>query len=81
MMAPIHILYSENGRLERDNYLEMWKSIAQEHFHEIPQIPMADADLLQRKLQANNIFYIARRTVQQLVKIFLSENFLLMKFF
>jgi len=61
--VPLHVLLNENGALGREEYVAMWKTITDEVFHDMPKLPTYDVDTIQRKLQANNIFYIARRNV------------------
>jgi len=62
---PLHILFVENGQLGREEYLNMWKAIQEEHFKDITALASNDLDVIQKKLEANRLFYIARRTVQQ----------------
>jgi len=61
---PLYVLFSESGKLEREEYLALWKNISQEHYSDVTQLAVADANVLQNKLQARNMFYIARRAVQ-----------------
>jgi len=62
--VPIHVLFVESGQLARDDYLNMWKTIQEEHFKDISGLPTSDPEVLQKKLQASNVFYIAKRNVQ-----------------
>jgi len=61
---PINIqsLFTEST-ISKEEWLSMWKGIQDEHFRDI-QVS-TDLETLQRKLQSNNIHYIARRNVQQ----------------
>eukprot|EP01114_Cavostelium_apophysatum_P004384 TRINITY_DN1460_c0_g1_i1.p1 TRINITY_DN1460_c0_g1~~TRINITY_DN1460_c0_g1_i1.p1 ORF type:complete len:890 (+),score=280.85 TRINITY_DN1460_c0_g1_i1:39-2708(+) len=63
MTVPLNSIFTEGGNLSRDDYLGLWKSIPDEHFRELPSY--GDADTAMRKLQATNVFYIARRSAQQ----------------
>jgi len=64
MNVPLHVMFVESGQLARDEYLNMWKNIPEEHFKDISGIPTTDPESLQKKLQASNLFYIAKRNVQ-----------------
>lgn len=57
---PIHVLLSENGQLGKEEYLAMWKGIVEERFRDIPTSVTANPELIQKKMQMNNFFYIAR---------------------
>jgi len=61
--VPLQVLFLENGQLGRDEYLNLWKSITEEHFKDISPLASGDVDIIQKKLEANRLFYIARRTV------------------
>jgi len=65
MTAPLYVLFAENGQLDRDEYLGMWKAIQEEHFKDISNLATTDIDMIQKKLQTYNLFYVARRPVQQ----------------
>jgi len=62
------VLFIENGRLERDEYLRIWKGIAEEHFKDV-NIGMGlkgNADAIVKKFETNRLFFIAR-TPQQVM--------------
>jgi len=63
MNFPLHVLFTEAGQLSRDDYLTLWKSIPQENLRDLTL--QLDLDTVQRKLQASNVFLVARRTDQQ----------------
>jgi len=65
MQVPLQILFMETGQLARDEYLNLWKSISEEHFKDITVLASGDIDIIQKKFESNRMFYIARRTVQQ----------------
>jgi len=64
MNVPLHSIFTEAGSMSRDDYLNMWKNISEEFFKDLP--PMnSNADAIQKKFQNHNVFYVARRNVQQ----------------
>jgi len=63
MPIPLHVLFIENGQMARDEYLGMWKNIQQEKFIDLNSA-LRTADEIQRKLEQNRIYYVAKRTVQ-----------------
>ncbi len=69
MNFPLQALFQENGQLSREDYLNLWKSISDEHLKDIPNAT-ADSTLLQTKLQQKNLFYIAKRNVGTQVRLF-----------
>lgn len=67
MSLPLQVLFVENGQMGREEYLSLWKNTSGEHFQDVT--PSSNSpDVLQKKLEANRVFYIARRTVQQQVR-------------
>jgi AP-1 complex subunit beta-1 len=54
---------SPDGRMERGAFLEQWKSIGQEHRADAQGLNQAQAnvDAVCPKLEAANVFFIARR--------------------
>jgi len=60
---PLSVLFTESGRLEKQAYLQMWRAISDEdeRTREFTGIPQCDPDSVQRKLEAYNMFFIARR--------------------
>jgi AP-1 complex subunit beta-1 len=65
MAIPIHVLFVENGKLDRDEYLGTWKTISEEHFRDINLGFGQNADTIQRRFESNRLFFIAKRSVQQ----------------
>eukprot|EP00164_Ancoracysta_twista_P004132 GFYU01005549.1.p1 GENE.GFYU01005549.1~~GFYU01005549.1.p1 ORF type:complete len:929 (+),score=345.40 GFYU01005549.1:52-2838(+) len=63
--VPLEALFVEDGKLERDDFLQKWKSIPdeQEHSKQITGIPSDNPDLVQQKFGSYNVFFIARRQV------------------
>jgi len=62
MAVPLHSIFAETGALSREDYLNLWKTISDEHFVDLPPTNV-DIDSLTRKFQAKNVFFVARRTV------------------
>jgi hypothetical protein len=58
---PLQVLFTESGAINRDEYGALWKAIQEEHFKDILLGGASDPASIQRKLQAQNLFYIARR--------------------
>jgi len=75
MGVPIHSLFTESGAVVREEYIPLWKSIPDEHFRDLPPVNM-DAESIQRKLQSSNLFFIARRTQQNLDYLYFSAKLL-----
>ncbi|XP_071496866.1 AP-1 complex subunit beta-1-like [Diadema antillarum] len=63
-IVPINILFVEDGQMERKVFLATWKDIppSNEVQHQIPNVN-TNSDGAQAKLQQNNIFTVAKRTV------------------
>lgn len=62
MNLPLHVLFTEDGLLTKEDYLGQWRSIPDERFRDfMPLNP--DSNAIQNKLQSHNIFYVARRNV------------------
>jgi len=75
MMVPTHVLFTENGLVSKEEYLSLWKNVQHEHFVDINPTRL-DRDEIQRKLQSNNVFYVAHRNVQQQEMIYFSARIL-----
>jgi len=71
---PLHTLFLENGQLEREEYLNLWKNITEEHFKDITILASSEPNIIQKKLETNRLFYIARRTVQQQEFLYFSSK-------
>lgn len=65
LAVPLPVLFSENGKLEREEYLNTWKAIAEEHFQDINIGFGLTSESIQRTLESHRIFFIARRSAQQ----------------
>ncbi|CAL8072136.1 unnamed protein product [Calicophoron daubneyi] len=63
-MVPMHVLFVENGEMEKMVFLATWKDIPSECEQQftLNQINLT-ADVCSRKLQQNNIFKVAKRNV------------------
>uniref|UniRef100_A0A8C8A9R7 AP complex subunit beta n=1 Tax=Otus sunia TaxID=257818 RepID=A0A8C8A9R7_9STRI len=64
-LYPLHILFVEDGKMERQMFLATWKDIANENEAQF-QIKdcSLNADAVSSKLQGSNIFTIAKRNVE-----------------
>jgi AP-1 complex subunit beta-1 len=67
--VPLQVFFTEDGRVEKHQYVQIWKSIpdSNERRKEL-SVASADVDLITRKLENRNIFSIARRKVSEKVK-------------
>ncbi|KXJ29424.1 AP-1 complex subunit beta-1 [Exaiptasia diaphana] len=64
-LVNINVLFMEDGQMDRKVFLSTWKDIpASNEVQKAMQIPNLTSDSAQQKLQANNIFTIAKRTVE-----------------
>uniref|UniRef100_A0A7M4EIL6 Adaptor related protein complex 1 subunit beta 1 n=1 Tax=Crocodylus porosus TaxID=8502 RepID=A0A7M4EIL6_CROPO len=64
-LYPLHILFVEDGKMERQMFLATWKDIPNENEaqFQIKDCPL-NADAVSSKLQGSNIFTIAKRNVE-----------------
>uniref|UniRef100_A0A8D2MSH4 Adaptor-related protein complex 1, beta 1 subunit n=1 Tax=Zonotrichia albicollis TaxID=44394 RepID=A0A8D2MSH4_ZONAL len=64
-LYPLHILFVEDGKMERQTFLATWKDIPNENETQF-QIKdcSLNADAVSSKLQGSNIFTIAKRNVE-----------------
>ncbi|MEE6511050.1 hypothetical protein FKM82_017227 [Ascaphus truei] len=62
---PLHIIFVEDGKMERQMFLATWKDIPNENEaqFQIRECPPS-SDTVSNKLTASNIFTVARRTVE-----------------
>jgi len=62
--VPLHVLFVEE-KLLREEYLQIWKSIADANERSQTITPLVDTnlDVIQRKLEGFNVFFIAKRKV------------------
>jgi len=68
----LHILFVEGGRLDKTQYLTMWKTVAQEQYRTIGNLITQDTNLLQQRLEAHNIFFIASRKLEGQLVMYMS---------
>ncbi|KNC76391.1 hypothetical protein SARC_11105 [Sphaeroforma arctica JP610] len=63
-LVPHHVLFTADGEMERDDFLQNWRSIsdAHERLTQIESIAVPE-DRIEDVLRANNIFTIAKRSV------------------
>jgi len=73
-LLPIHILFTESGKLEQDEWFKYWRDDSlNEYKYNIANLnKYADIKEMVDKLQINNIFCIAERYINNMVnKIYL----------
>jgi len=62
---PVHILFTEEGKMERKLFLQTWKEIPPSNeVQSNVETKGFNSDGIQKVLEANNIFTIAHRTVE-----------------
>jgi len=61
----LHVLFIENGKLDRGEYLDIWKQIQEEQYRDINLGLGLNADSITSRFESNRLFFIARRAVQQ----------------
>lgn len=63
---PMHIVFLPDGRLERAEFLNVWKSIPDTHERiiEIPSISTSDPEAIRLMLESYRVFFIAKRSLQ-----------------
>ena len=71
---PLYALFSEDGELNRDNYAQFWKSIAEEHSRDIGSLASPDLEQIIKKFRTYNLFHTARRSVAPQVPLFLQSS-------
>lgn len=62
-VVPMHVLFVEDGQMDRKVFLAMWKDIPSTNEVQKQLHSNANADMAQQKLAANNVFTVAKRTV------------------
>lgn len=64
-LVPMHVLFSEDGEMEKKTFLASWKEIPvqSEVQFEIKDV-QHNADMVSQKLRNNNIFTVAKRIVE-----------------
>jgi len=71
----VSVLFVENGKLEKVEYLNTWKTISEEHFQDITLgIGNTNVDSIVQKLEANRLFFIAQRVVDSQTFIYFSAK-------
>lgn len=72
----LHVLFSEDGRMERAAFLETWKSLpdSNEVLKEFPGLVMNSVEATLDKLAASNMFFIAKRKNANQEVLYLSAN-------
>ncbi|GMJ04781.1 hypothetical protein like AT4G23460 [Hibiscus trionum] len=60
---PLHVFFTEDGRMERTSFLETWRSLpdSNEVLKEFPGIVVTSAEATLDRLAASNMFFIAKR--------------------
>ncbi|XP_024519584.1 beta-adaptin-like protein B [Selaginella moellendorffii] len=63
----IEALFGEDGKMERQHFLETWKTIPDSHefIKELPSVCVNSVESAIQKLQATNLFFIARRAQKE----------------
>ncbi|XP_030947896.1 beta-adaptin-like protein C [Quercus robur] len=61
--APLHVFFTEDGRMERGNFLETWRSLpdSNEVSKDFPDIVVNSVEATLDRLAASNMFFIAKR--------------------
>ncbi|GLT67875.1 hypothetical protein SLA2020_401510 [Shorea laevis] len=59
----LHVFFAEDGKMERANFLETWRSLpdSNEILKEFPDIAVSSADATLDRLTLSNMFFIAKR--------------------
>ncbi|CAJ0942120.1 unnamed protein product, partial [Mesorhabditis belari] len=65
VVVPLLAYFADDGQMEKRDFLEMWKEIPEqnEQQFQIQNAQRLSADQICAKLQANNVFTVARRSV------------------
>lgn len=70
---PLHILFSEAGCLEQNDFLNYWRNlsaVAEFQFLAQTSMPITSTEWLRNKLHTNNVFTVADRNVNGKVSPF-----------
>eukprot|EP00850_Spirogloea_muscicola_P008312 SM000044S15959 [mRNA] locus=s44:228581:233709:+ [translate_table: standard] len=64
--VPLHVFFSEEGRVERAAFLETWKSLpdANEVTREFSESIISNLDVTLERLASNNVFFVAKRRLK-----------------
>jgi len=75
-VTPYHVLFTEDGQLDKSDYLRLWKEVG-DGTESINQVNLFsnNVDAVLARLTANNIFTIARRKVNDQELVYLSLKF------
>jgi AP-1 complex subunit beta-1 len=57
---PLYVVFVEDGRLDKQLFLTTWRSIPKEEYKTINNVVGTDVNLLLQKLEAYNVFFIAK---------------------
>jgi len=60
---PLFRLFLPEGRMEKEQYHKIWRTIATEQCADIPDINTDNINLIRAKLEAYNIFFVASKSV------------------
>lgn len=73
-LLPVHILFPENGAVERSEYLKTWKEIPDqnEFSTQVGSLNFTSTDAIKNKLNLNNIFTVAERQVEDRTLLYCS---------
>jgi AP-1 complex subunit beta-1 len=72
---PVGVILSPDGRLEKQQFLQMWKSISDANEQTaFLNSPTSDIDGLVKKLETKSLFFIARRAVENQAVVYLSSK-------
>jgi len=70
---PIHITFTGVGPVARDVYKQEWTNFANQQY--FPVVPSTrDVNALKQHLQGSNVFFMAQRTAEQSVLLYLSAS-------
>ncbi|XP_003384157.1 PREDICTED: AP-1 complex subunit beta-1-like [Amphimedon queenslandica] len=69
---PAYTLFVEDGKMDRKVFLSSWKELpSSNEVQKTLSYPLADLDSVKTKLEANNVFIIAERTVGEDMQVLL----------
>lgn len=60
----LHLFFANDGRLEKEDYLPLWRRIPTENSEEISGLTTVSVTDLQKKLETNKVFFVAQRNVE-----------------
>lgn len=64
--VPLQALFVEEGKMERNTFLETWKALPDSHevSRDLPTAVISNVDAALEKFSTSNLFYIARRVLK-----------------